>query len=1276
MEIIQKPDSLSLLGNLKKFLISSNAEVDFSLSVSIDGADVSLLQESYTPDSSGNISIDIREVCGQYLKTNLPSDNVFLQSDALRTFTATIGSSSWSFTVVNASVRNLTLSALEYLQYNFLTLQPQSKQVSWHSPEYLTYYFTEQADVQAKFYLKSGGTEIVTVATISPTPEGGSGTIQLVNKVYTINTTLSRLMALSSHDTEDLQGIVDVWVQGSVSRLSYIQRYVYAPSTGEEHHYFAVNSLGGIDTFTFIGEQKITGEIEHQAAENDDKKIAVTSGGQRKYRQNTGYLGEASSEWLWEFLHSSRQWVVAAASAEEIVVVSSSLSQGDMTNLNSSSFDFLLARDGGLLPKSRRDETFPDITVPSPVSDLFFLNPRIIDFPAAPSDAELVFPVQTPYSNEWSYLTLQELQERLSIAASLNHTHRNLSVLQALGESNGQLTYRGVVIGSGGGISLPITISDVEGLSTALNNKANISHSHSWNDITDKPHFVDFTSEQTITGLKHMHHLDILLSMAVPQAAPANPEADKIYFWLDENGNSASAPSGGSVANVYPLTITKNNVSWLVYNPGTQAETVNLDIPTKVSQLQNDSGYLTQHQSLSNYYTKTEADGKFLTSHQSLADYATKQWVEDKGYLTSHQSLSGYATESWVQQQGYLTSHQSLSGYATESWVQQQGYLTSHQSLSGYATESWVNTQIDSLNLDSILSGIASNSARISTLEDRVKIDMPYRLSDLQNDLSLDDLPDGSTRKLANYVQKSGDTMTGTLTGPLFVGAVDAYSKYFSVPQAAPSNPETGKIYFWLDENGNSASAPSGGSVANVYPLTITKNNVSWLVYNPGTQAETVNLDIPTKVSQLQNDSGYLTQHQSLSNYYTKTEADGKFLTSHQSLADYATKQWVEDKGYLTSHQSLSGYATESWVQQQGYLTSHQSLSGYATESWVQQQGYLTSHQSLSGYATESWVNTQIDSLNLDSILSGIASNSARISTLEDRVKIDMPYRLSDLQNDILSAWALASAKPGYTLDEVSDGSNRKLSDYLPLTGGAMANTNLVTKLNAELLNGWGKDRYLPASLYAPSKGILVTTEIDASANTMIYMRIEGNNYTNNATGPIFTILQTYINSSGTAFSRTAAYNMSPSAPSTIYLLVKDGKVCFWWAYGAASRSYFVTVMTSYPSARTKVNRVTSITDAALPADATVTLSKTVTAKSVMTRVGSTDNAITRFDGTSGDVQDSLVTIADNGDMIFPSGATLDLSVAQVAFPTAAPANPVAGKVYFWIDLTGNSVNS
>jgi hypothetical protein len=34
--------------------------------------------------------------------------------------------------------------------------------------------------------------------------------------------------------------------------------------------------------------------------------------------------------------------------------------------------------------------------------------------------------------------------------------------------------------------------------------------------------------------------------------------------------------------------------------------------------------------------------------------------------------------------------------------------------------------------------------------------------------------------------------------------------------------------------------------------------------------------------------------------------------------------------------------------------------------------------------------------------------------------------------------WAKASTKPTYTLDEVADGSTRKLANYLPLTGGTL----------------------------------------------------------------------------------------------------------------------------------------------------------------------------------------------------------------------------------------------
>lgn len=42
------------------------------------------------------------------------------------------------------------------------------------------------------------------------------------------------------------------------------------------------------------------------------------------------------------------------------------------------------------------------------------------------------------------------------------------------------------------------------------------------------------------------------------------------------------------------------------------------------------------------------------------------------------------------------------------------------------------------------------------------------------------------------------------------------------------------------------------------------------------------------------------------------------------------------------------------------------------------------------------------------------------------------------LRSSDISAWAKASSKPSYTLDEITDGSTRKLANYLPLAGGAM----------------------------------------------------------------------------------------------------------------------------------------------------------------------------------------------------------------------------------------------
>lgn len=136
-------------------------------------------------------------------------------------------------------------------------------------------------------------------------------------------------------------------------------------------------------------------------------------------------------------------------------------------------------------------------------------------------------------------------------------------------------------------------------------------------------------------------------------------------------------------------------------------------VPTNVSEFTNDAGYLTEHQSLDNYYTKTESDGKYATqvvvneeiaarireirdvkdAIESKADKTeiptvptnVSEFTNDAGYLTEHQSLNDYYTKTEVNTSLATKANKSeipsLNGYATEQWVGEQGYLTEHQTL-------------------------------------------------------------------------------------------------------------------------------------------------------------------------------------------------------------------------------------------------------------------------------------------------------------------------------------------------------------------------------------------------------------------------------------------------------------------------------------------------------------------------------------------------------------------------------------------------------------------
>ena len=152
-----------------------------------------------------------------------------------------------------------------------------------------------------------------------------------------------------------------------------------------------------------------------------------------------------------------------------------------------------------------------------------------------------------------------------------------------------------------------------------------------------------------------------------------------------------------------------------------QVGDVVLDIPSKTSQLENDSDFATSaavsnaeekiNHKLGSYALKTEipdVEG-FATKSEvqavedkipSLDNYATKDELFSKDYndLTNKPtipSIDGLATKLEVKE--VENKIPSLNGYATEQWVEGKGYLTEHQSLADYATKAELAAKQDTL---------------------------------------------------------------------------------------------------------------------------------------------------------------------------------------------------------------------------------------------------------------------------------------------------------------------------------------------------------------------------------------------------------------------------------------------------------------------------------------------------------------------------------------------------------------------------------------------------
>lgn len=452
MDIIIRPDNISLVGSMKRIVLSSEQEVIFILSYAENNAPI--VQHTYTPDSHNRIEINLEDVIAPLLYFELQDiENAYLQNHIAREFKVTIRyegekTKAFTFTAIRAGVDRLADSAENFLKGNFLTWQPTVKPVTYNTPEFLTYYALTEGFVKCVGYYEGRLVGVV---------KGDEKIIANLqkDKAQTIPVQYAIMAKLFGF----LPQYYDVWVEDTEGkRLTYIQRYYASDIRSEEEQWILFeNSLGGIDTFRAYGNTTFTAKHTHNIAEieNDAEEYRVDT--TREYKKNTGHLNKEERRWLLDFFPSLGKYVYIDNYVRRIVVTDSEASY-EAKELPSN-FDFTFkyadARPYLNLRRSAVPAKMMDIKVPELGS--FTIAPRLVEFQRLNLSGGALFPVQNPYADEWNVTTIaaiidfivEVLEKSYSANGGVGHTHTNYSLLQSLSFLNGYLLENGNKIKAG-----------------------------------------------------------------------------------------------------------------------------------------------------------------------------------------------------------------------------------------------------------------------------------------------------------------------------------------------------------------------------------------------------------------------------------------------------------------------------------------------------------------------------------------------------------------------------------------------------------------------------------------------------------------------------------------------------------------------------------------------------------------------------------------------------------------------------------------------------------
>lgn len=433
--VIQKPDSLSLSGNINKFILAGSQPVSFVLKK----GDTVLLESEYIPGADNLLDIDVRDVVESCLSYKLDaSNNFYVQADLVATFTATIDKTDYTFRVIRGGVANLADTAANWLKLHFLTWQPRVKSVTYYSPEWLTYYAVEDCSVKLKATYPNKSTRVISLGTCV------AGHATTMNLQYSI---------VAGKLGNTYPSFYEVWTEKSGgTKLSESQVYAFSETLSEdEQWYLFENSLGGLDTFRAYGSNNLNAEHEHSIAEFGKIREEYQVDTQRKYVKNTGYLDEYSRRWLLDFFPSKAKFVYEATAIRKIVVTESDVTYVSNELPSSYTFTWQLAEVSPFLNLVKNSNDIPDnLVTPDLSSPDFILPPRLAEFPRVQLTEGVLIPAFDPFNPKPTVTTY----------GAIHNTIKN-AVVKELEDEIGKIG-GGSDGGSGGGGQCNIEIIKLE----------------------------------------------------------------------------------------------------------------------------------------------------------------------------------------------------------------------------------------------------------------------------------------------------------------------------------------------------------------------------------------------------------------------------------------------------------------------------------------------------------------------------------------------------------------------------------------------------------------------------------------------------------------------------------------------------------------------------------------------------------------------------------------------------------------------------------------------